>query len=196
MPQGMMLLGLLAGVAIAALLLKHSEEESDVGLLDYVGDIWVQLTTTEESRIAQLQPDVQAELRLLLSDLFAAGLPVEVGSTLRTSAKEKALIAAGKTSGSLKISWHQLGRAVDLYPLDENGTADRNGVHTELFRRMHEIAEARGWHGIAFNADGSKHYLTNSAGKLVWDGGHLQWESPYGSIVEAVQAEGAEYGLA
>lgn len=196
MPQGMVVLGLLAGVAIAALLLKQSEEGEDVGLLDSIGDIWVQLTTTEESRIAQLQPDVQAELRLLLSDLFAAGVPVEVGSTLRTSATEKALIAAGKTSGSLKISWHQLGRAVDIYPLDENGAADRAGKDVDKFRRMQEIAEGRGWRGIAFNADGSKHYLTNSAGKLVWDGGHIEWRAPYGSIAEAVQAEGAQYGLA
>lgn len=196
MPQGMIVLGLLAGVAIAALLLKQSEEEGDVGLLDSIGDIWVQLTTTEESRIAQLQPDVQAELRLLLSDLFAAGLPVEVGSTLRTSAKEKALIAAGKTSGTLKVSWHQLGRAVDMYPLDENGTADRAGKDVDKFRRMHEIAADRGWRGIAFNADGSKHYITNAQGKLVWDGGHLEWRAPYGSIAEAVQAEGAAYGLA
>lgn len=192
----LMILGLLAGVGIAAWLLGQSEGE-DVGLLDSIGDIWVQLTTTEETRISQLQSEVQSELRMLLSDLFADGVPVSVGQTLRTSAQEKALIAEGKTAASLKISWHQLGRAVDLYPIDPvTGVTDREGKDVDRFRRMHEIAARRGWRGIAFNADGTKRLIANSKGKLVWDGGHLEWRSPYGSIAEAVNAEGAQFGLA
>jgi hypothetical protein len=191
----LMILGLLAGVGIAAWLLGQSEGE-DVGFIDSIGDFWVSLTTTEETRIAQLQPEVQSELRMLLSDLFADGVPVSVGQTLRTSAQEKALIESGKTAASLKISWHQLGRAVDLYPLNDMGVADRDGKDIDKFRRMHQLAAARGWRGIAFNADGSKRLIANSKGKLVWDGGHLEWRAPYGSIAEAVAAEGEQYGLA
>jgi len=193
----MMILGLLAGIGLAAWLLKRESEGDDMGIFDSIGDIWVQLTTSEESRIAQLQSEVQAELRALLSDLFAEGIPVEVGATLRTSAQEKALIAAGKTSADLKISWHQLGRAVDMYTIDpDTGIVDRAGKNIEQYRRMHAIAAAHGWRGIAFNSDGSQKYITNSKGKKVWDGGHLEWRAPYGSIAQAVQVEGAQYGLA
>jgi hypothetical protein len=76
------------------------------------------------------------------------------------------------------------------------GVADRDGKDVDKFRRMHQLAAARGWRGIAFNADGSKRLIANSKGKLVWDGGHLEWRAPYGSITEAVAAEGEAYGLA
>ena len=196
------MIGLIVGLGIAAWLLDT--EVSDVSLLDSVGDWFVQLTTTEEARIAQLQPEVQTELRSLLGLLFEAGVPVEVGQTLRTSAQEKALIEAGKTSGSLTVSWHQLGRAVDMYPINpETGVADRNAfrnateeaLRIERFRRMHEIAALRGWRGIAFNADGTRRFISNSKGQKIWDGGHLEWRSPYDTIAQAVQAEGANYGI-
>jgi len=191
-----MILGLLAGVGFAAWLLQQSEGD-DMGLLDSIGDFLATLTTTEQTRVSQLQPEVQSEFQALLSDWAASGITVTVGQTLRTSAQEKALIEAGKTAASLNISWHQLGRAVDVYPVDPvTGSADRDGRNTDLFRRMHAIAASRGWRGIAFNTDGTKHYIRNSKGKLVWDGGHLEWRSPYGTIAEAVAAEGGQYGLA
>lgn len=199
---GLTFVGLLAGIGLAAWLIKRQEEEPDVSLFDQIGDLFVQLTTTEEGRIAKLQPEVQAQLRALLGDLYSAGVPVEVGATLRTSAREKALIAEGKTSASLTVSWHQLGRAVDMYPIDNDGYVvrelrkDRLEVDIALFRRMHEIAKANGWRGIAFNDDGTRHFITNSAGKKVWDGGHIEWRSPYDTIAQAVAAEGAQYGLA
>ena len=192
----LMILGLLAGVGFAAWLLQQSEGD-DMGLLDSIGDFLATLTTTEQTRVSQLQPEVQSEFQALLSDWAASGITVTVGQTLRTSAQEKALIEAGKTAASLNISWHQLGRAVDVYPVDPvTGSADRDGRNTDLFRRMHAIAASRGWRGIAFNTDGTKHYIRNSKGKLVWDGGHLEWRSPYGTIAEAVAAEGGQYGLA
>jgi len=192
----LMILGLLAGVTIAAWLLRQSEGD-DMGLLDSLGDWLSTLTTTEQTRVSQLQPDVQSEFSGLLSDWAASGIAVTVGRTLRTSAQEKALIEAGKTAANLKISWHQLGRAVDVYPIDPTtAVADTDGRNVDLFRRMHAIAASRGWRGIAFNSDGTKRYIRNSKGKLVWDGGHLEWRAPYGSIAEAVAAEGEAYGLA
>jgi hypothetical protein len=32
--------------------------------------------------------------------------------------------------------------------------------------------------------------------KKIWDGGHLEWRGPYDTIAEAVEAEGAAYGIA
>lgn len=164
--------------------------------IDAIGDALVSLTSTDEQRLAKLQPDVEARARELIGQLAAQGLQVKVGQTLRTPAQEKAVIDAGKSAVKTH-SWHELGRAMDLYPIDpDTGSADLDGVRVDLFRQMHETAAALGWRGIAFNSDGSKRLITNSAGKKIWDGGHLEWRAPYGSIAEAVDAEGAAYGIA
>jgi hypothetical protein len=188
------ILGLLAGVGIAAWLLKR--EGDDVQLIDWVGDLWVQMTTSEEQRIAQLQPEVQAEFRSLLADWSQAGILVDVGQTLRTAAQEKSLVEMGRTSKNLKVSWHQLGRAVDVYPVDpDTGVGDRDGKHLDRFRLMHAIAERRGWRSLAFNADGSKRLIENANGKLIWDGGHIEWREPYSTIAQAISTEGSNFGL-
>ena len=163
---------------------------------DEIGDQVVQLTSSAEERLAKLQPDVQAQLRALLDGLAAEGISVHVGQTLRTPAQEKAVIDAGK-SAVKSHSWHELGRAVDLYPINpDTGNADLKGARVDLFRRMHEIAGALGWRGIAFTSDGEKRFITNAEGKPIWDGGHLEWRAPFGSIAEAVAAEGAAFGIA
>jgi hypothetical protein len=165
-------------------------------IIDEIGDAVVELTSTDEARLAQLGPATQAAARELIAQLAQQGIGVKVGQTLRTPAQEKAAIDAGRSAVKTH-SWHEIGRALDLYPIDPaTGSADLDGVNVELFRQMHEIAAAVGFRGIAFNDDGSKRYITNSAGKKIWDGGHLEWRSPYGSIAEAVASEGAAYGIA
>jgi len=154
------------------------------------------LTSSDETRLAQLQPDAEAAFRGLIAQLAADGLSVKVGQTLRTPAQEKAAIDSGHSAVKTH-SWHEIGRAADLYPIDpDTGSADLDGVRLDLFAQMHTTAVGLGFRSIAFNADGSKHLITNSAGKLIWDGGHLEWRAPYGSIAEAVAAEGAAYGIA
>jgi hypothetical protein len=37
-----------------------------------------------------------------------------------------------------------------------------------------------------------KHLITNSKGKKIWDGGHVEWRDPYDSIGSAVAAEGTD----
>ncbi len=194
---GLMTLGLLAGVAIAGWLIKRDADGEDTNVLDEVLDWLVENTTSEEARIAKMEPVTAVQFRILLTDWARHGLQVHVGQTLRTPAKEKALQAEGKTSANLKHSWHTIGRAVDVYPIiPETGKADLDGKRVDLFKLMHDIAAARGWRGIAFNADGTKRLITNSKGKKIWDGGHLEWRSPYDTIAQAVQAEGAQYGIA
>lgn len=166
-------------------------------LIDKLGDSINMLTSTDEARLSQLQPDAQAAFRNLLGVLEADGIRVKVGTTLRTAAAEKSAIETGHTSSTLKVSWHQLGRAADLYPYDPaTGAPDLDGKNTALFWRMHQLAADLGFRGIAFNADGTRRYITNAKGEKIWDGGHLEWRLPYGTIAEAVAAEGAAFGLA
>ena len=61
---------------------------------------------------------------------------------------------------------------------------------------MQQAAVNAGFHQLAYNTDDwSRHYITNSAGKQIWDGGHMEWHGPYATIADAVAAEGANYGI-
>ncbi len=190
---------MLAGGAAAGGLAAFwwSTRDEAGSLVDKVADAIVNLTTSDETRLSELQADTQANARLLIQELANQGIAVKVGSTLRTSAAEKAAIAAGRSSADLKISWHQIGRALDLYPIDPNtGQWDKKGARDDLFQQMHAIARSLGWRGIAYEADGTTRHYIQTVNGPTWDGGHLEWRAPYGSIAEAVAAEGAEYGLA
>ena len=165
-------------------------------IIDEIGDAIAQLTSTDEMRLAQLQPDAQQAARAMIDHLAQNGLRVKVGQTLRTPAQEKAAIDSGHSAVKTH-SWHELARALDVYPYDpDTGALDLDGNNIELFRAIADAGQMFGFRSIAFNADGSKHLITNSAGKKIWDGGHLEYREPYGSIAEAVAAEGAQYGIA
>lgn len=171
----------------------HRDEPGE--LLDKLADAAVALTTTDEQRLAQLEPVTQAQVRALISELAGQGIGVKVGQTLRSSAQEKALIEAGKTSSSLKVSWHQLGRAVDLYPLDADGRPDLSGKNLVAIRAIADTAEGMGFRQLGFNADGTKRIIQSAKGPI-WDSGHIEWRAPYDSIAQAVAAEGEQFGLA
>jgi hypothetical protein len=188
---------LAAGGAAVAGAAWWSTRDDDGGLLDTALDAITLLTSTEASRVDKLQPDVQAALMTLIATLADQGLKVYVGQTLRTAAQEKANVDKGATSAGLVYSWHELGRAVDLYPIDpDTGKSDLQGIRLDLFQQMHAVAKSQGWRGIAFEADGvTRHYLTNSKGKKVWDGGHIEWRAPHATLAAAVAAEGSAYGI-
>lgn len=185
-------------IVVVLLLIVSGTVSDDGGMLDEIGDAIVRLTTTDEARLAKLEPSTQAQVRELLQRLaLEDGISIKVGQTLRTPAEEKAAIDAGRSAVKTH-SWHELGRAVDLYPLDETGSAILNptAAQLDLFRRMHAVAVEMGFRSLAFESDGSRHYITNKSGKGIWDGGHIEWRAPFGSIAEAVEAEGAEFGIA
>jgi hypothetical protein len=163
-------------------------------LVDQLGDALVDLTSSEESRLEQLEPVTQEQVRALISTLAGQGIAVHVGQTLRTAAQEKDAQDSGHTSASLVTSWHQIGRAVDLYPLDDAGKVDYSGTNLDAIRAIADTAESMGFRQLAFNADGSKRIIQGSKGPI-WDSGHIEWRAPYGSIAEAVAAEGANYGI-
>lgn len=130
-------------------------------------------SVTEQRRLDGLLPEVRDALANLRQRLLTKGLRTFVGSTLRDDAQQLAVVESGHSSTS--HSWHLVGRAVDLYPYDPlTDQPDLAGHNLELFRMMHAEASVLGFTGLAFNADGSKRYITTNKGKT-WDGGHLQY---------------------
>lgn len=129
------------------------------------------LGLTESARLDGLTLRTREALQLLRARLARDGIPTYVGSTLRTPDGQSALVADGKSATNR--SWHLLGRAADLYPIVD-GTKDLAGKHVEIYRLMHQRAVEFGFRGLAFNADGTKRYITTSKGK-VWDAGHLEF---------------------
>lgn len=190
----MAFLGALVALVLGVLLVANADDEGD--LVDQLGDWISTLTTSEQERLDQLDPDTRAQVQQLLYDSQQEdNIRLHVGQTRRTPAQEKAAKAAGKTSGTLTVSWHELGRAVDLYPDDGNGAPDYHpteGPRLDAFRTFQARAVNMGFRSLAFNDDGSKHLITNSKGKKIWDGGHIEWRAPYSSIAEAVGAEGTD----
>ena len=187
---------IVAGMAagLGAFWLRHRDDPGS--LVDQVTDTVVELTTSDETRLSQLEPSTQGQVRLLIQELANQGIAVKVGQTLRTSAQEKDAIDSGH-SAVKTVSWHQLGRAVDLYPIDpDTGAADLNGARDDLFQSMVSVARGLGFRSLAYEDDGvTRHYIQGSKGKI-WDGGHLEWRAPYATIAEAVATEGPQYGLA
>ncbi len=180
------------GAALVGGLWWWSEENDGESPFDMIVDFLAELTTSEAQRMEALEPETQSRLRDLILALGTDGIRVYVGQTIRTAAKEKALVAAGKTAATLTHSWHELGRAVDLYPIDpDTGKADYAGRRLDLFIAMHAKAKAMGFRGLAFQDDGvTKRYITNAKGKPIWDGGHLECRGPYTTIAQAWAAEG------
>ncbi len=181
--------GALIGLGLALLIFDQAEGGT---VLDELGDWFTDLTSSEQERLDQLEPGTRAAVDQLLAESQAAGFPLYVGQTRRTPAQEKALKDAGKTAASLSVSWHELGRAVDLYPRLSTGAPDYNGTDLNAFRNFQAIAVNLGFRSLAFNDDGSKRLITNSKGKKIWDGGHVEWRDPYDSIGAAVAAEGTD----
>ncbi len=153
--------------------------------VDSALDTFVVLTTSEEMRLQRLEPETQQKVRDLLATLQSQGMTVYVGQTFRSPADEQAAIDSGHSAVKTH-SWHESGRAVDLYPVDpDTHSADLNGVRDDLFIQMQQAAVAMGFHQIAYDNNWQRVYHTNSAGKKFWDGGHVEWHGPYANATDA-----------
>lgn len=128
-------------------------------------------TVGEKRKLDLLLPHVRSAVETIRARLAARGIKTIVGSTRRTDAEQAALVAKG--SSATQNSWHELGRAVDLYPVGEAGGIARDS-EVALYRAMVDEAKKVGGESLAFNADGSKRLISTSAGKI-WDAGHLQF---------------------
>lgn len=200
--QTNIIFGTLAAVLLGIWLVKR-DGDGDVG--DEIGDALVLLTSSEESRLQQLEPETQAQVRALIQTLangvddgtgtgVLTTVQIHVGQTLRTTAQEKQAISSGHSAVKTH-SWHELGRAADLYPINpDTGSPDLSGTRNDLFYLMQTTAESMGFRQLAYNSDGSRRYI-NGANGPIWDGGHVEWHGDYSTIAEAVAAEGPNYGI-
>ncbi len=148
------------------------------------------MTEAEQWRIRKLHPDVVAKFLLVLDHCAKEGIDLFIGRTYEDPSKQAQHYADGKTT--LKMGWHQIARAADCYPKLPDGQPDLNGKQLGKFRRMHEIASVEGFHGLAFNPDGTKRLIqVKKNGKLIkiWDGGHLEYRHPYDTLEQALKAE-------
>lgn len=196
---GILLFALASGIGLAWLLIKY---DGDGGVIDQLGDFLVDFSQSDEQKLSQLEPDTQAKVRLLINNLANGVLDdtgtlrvirIHIGQGKRTPAQEKAVIAAGRSAiGEKDHSYHEVGRAVDLYPINpDTGEPDLNGVRDDLFRTMHEAAWNVGLGGLAYSPYpfGSRRLINGKKGPI-WDGGHVQNPGPYSSANEAWEAEG------
>jgi hypothetical protein len=133
----------------------------------------IEVTGPESNRMVLLLPQVQAALQATINDLGSQGISVFIGQTRRT--KEQESINLAKGASATMHSWHLLGRAVDLYPIDPNtGDPDLNGRRFDLFKTMQQTGAKYGFTNISFYDDWTKRLITTSKGKI-WDGGHMQF---------------------
>ncbi|MBV9837866.1 MAG: hypothetical protein JO156_07095 [Solirubrobacterales bacterium] len=153
-------------------------------------------SASEQDRLDALAPDVRAKVDALRQRLSELGIDTHVSQTIRTQTQEQAQIDAGHSSATLKVSWHQSGRAVDLYPIDpDTGKPDMKGARVDLFLRQAREAEALGFRQIAFNPDDSKRYVTGKNGPI-WDAGHLEYHGPYANAQAALADYQSNSGVA
>ena len=179
-------IAVILAVAAATIMFPDTIGEAFKYAGDSVLDTLVVLTTSEESRLQNLEPETQQKVRELLATLQAQGLTVYVGQTFRTSAQEQSAIDSGH-SAVRTHSWHESGRAVDLYPIDPDSLQpDLNGKRDDLFIQMQQAAVAMGFNQIAYDSGWQRVYHTNNAGKKFWDGGHIEWHGPFVSASDAL----------
>jgi hypothetical protein len=177
---------ILLAVSLALIAVGIMMPDSQVGVIvNSAVDELVVLTTTEEHRLSQLEPETQAQVRALLQQLQNQGITVQVGQTLRSPAQEKAAIESGHSAVKTH-SWHESGRAVDLYPIDPDTLQpDMAGKRDDLFVMMQQAAVSMGFHQIAYDDNWNRHYITNAQGKKIWDGGHIEWHGPFSNGTDA-----------
>jgi hypothetical protein len=150
------------------------------------------LRRSEAARIAALRLDTKTRILELRRKLLERGIAVHIGSTARSVSEQASILASGRTT--TPGSWHLVGRAADVYPIDpKTGKPDYAGRRVDLYRIMVEEAEKLGLRSLAFNPDGSKRTLVGKKGPF-WDGGHLEYRGPFATVAQAAKAEGLVLG--
>jgi hypothetical protein len=134
------------------------------------GGITLYETAKETARLDALEPSVGSRVRQLRANLLLKGIRTTVGQTVRSDEEQENL---PDTATATNDSWHEVARAIDLYPhrpgqaWDKGDWADYVAMYTE--------AAKLGARQIGMNADGTKRFITNRAGTKTWDGGHLEF---------------------
>lgn len=146
------------------------------------------LTSTEQERLARLEPATQALVRQLILTLSARGFYAFIGSTKRTQAQEEAARASGHSSEHQTRSWHELGRAADLPLRGRDGGPNYDTSNEAYYRALYAEATLLGLRSLAYRLDGSRLLLHTVKG-LAWDPSHVEYRDPYSTLDEAIAAE-------
>jgi hypothetical protein len=147
------------------------------------------LSPDEIDRLRTLIPDALAAIQALIQAVRARGFEPYIGQCGRTPAQQQAAIDAGTTSEHQRISWHELGRAVDFRARLADGSEDTTTHNEPFFRALYEEAcKIPGLRSLAYHADGSKILLNGH----VWDAGHVEYRAPFSTLIAAVKAEAPE----
>ena len=153
---------------------------------------YVSMTAAERGRIMQLAPDARAAYEAFLYAAAAQGLRIYTGRTQGNVTKTQAHVAAGRSDAT--ISWHDLTppRAIDIQVHGPHGliSSPKTAAEIELYRHALRLAEEQGFRQIAFNADGSRRFLSKGA----WDAYHIEYRGPYLTVQAAAAATGVRYG--
>jgi hypothetical protein len=140
-----------------------------------------------------LEPETRALYNQLEGILLAKyGIKLRRGRTRGTQEGEKALATAGKSALTSGISWHLLGRAIDVYPIDPaTGQPDMMAKNINLYRALHNEWHALGGMGLAFlpYPNGPIRKLKTPDGRVFYDLGHLEYHGNYPNLLTAYQAE-------
>jgi len=116
-----------------------------------------------------LLPHVKIQWEKVQSEL---PFKVKVGRTFVTD-EEQANVDPSKTGTN--NSWHEIGRALDIYVYDEKGKLDMDGKREDLYLILHKTAVKHGFSNIAFNKDWSKRFITTKSGAKKRDLAHIEY---------------------
>lgn len=149
------------------------------------------MTKPELDRLTLLTPETLWRVERVIQKMKDRGFDIYVGGTRRTKAEELAARASGHSGQNQTSSWHMLGRAADLRLRAAGGGAsfDQSEASEPFWRALYEEATALGLRSLAYRPDGSKFIIQGARGPL-WDSGHVEWRAPFGTLAEAMAAEG------
>jgi hypothetical protein len=140
-------------------------------------------------RLDTLISEARQAFDQLIAAMTARGLEPFIGQCGRTPAQQAQAIKDGTTSKNQKISWHELGRAVDFRARVHDGSEDLTTNNETFFRALYEEAtKILGLRSLAYHLDGSKLLINGKT----WDAGHVEYRTPYTTLAEAVAAEAPE----
>jgi peptidoglycan L-alanyl-D-glutamate endopeptidase CwlK len=111
----------------------------------------VALDAISKVRLEQVNPSLAAAIAQMDVILSGEGIQFRVTQGLRTWAEQNALYAQGRTiPGSIVTnakggeSWHNLGVAVDLVPMDQIPPQPDWDISHPVWQRMIQVAESLG----------------------------------------------------
>jgi len=123
-------------------LLGAGTQPRGLGLAALAGDYRVPLDKVDFTQIPGVEPNFAAKLNDFRAKAIAKGLNlgVDVGAMVRTQAQQDAALASG--ASKTKLSFHQLGLAGDISPLD--AVASNNWASAQ-WAPMRQLADDEGF---------------------------------------------------